>query len=93
MTEDPLTRPIHIGGVNKTFGEVTLEDARAQAAELKGVAGWGMSRVLPVARAWADLVRMMESGGAARVDALETETMIAMARKLWIISPKGDSLI
>jgi hypothetical protein len=93
MTEDPLPRPIHIGGVNKTFGEVTIGDARAQASELKGVAGWGMSRVMPVARAWADLVRMMETKGVARVDELDAETIEAMARKLWIISPKGDSLI
>jgi hypothetical protein len=93
MTEDPLTRPIHIGGVNKTFGEVTVEDARTQALELKGVAGWGMSRVMPVARAWADLVRAMEAGSAARVDALEPEMIETMARKLWIIPPKGDSLI
>ncbi len=93
MTEDPLPRPIHIGGVNKTFGEVTLTDARTQASELKGVAGWGMSRVMPVARAWADLVRLMEQGGAERVDQLDPETIVAMARKLWIISPKGDSLI
>jgi hypothetical protein len=93
MAEDPLPRPIHIGGVNKTFGEVTLEDARTQASELKGVAGWGMSRVMPVARAWADLVRMMEQSQAGRVDELEAEAVVTMARKLWIISPKGDSLI
>lgn len=93
MAEDPLPRPIHIGGVNKTFGEVTLQDARTQASELKGVAGWGMSRVMPVARAWADLVRMMESKQVGQVDELDEESVMLMARKLWIISPKGDSLI
>ena len=93
MAEDPLPRPIHIGGVNKTFGEVTLADARTQASELKGVAGWGMSRVMPVARAWADLVRIMEQKQVDRVDELDEESVMAMARKLWIISPKGDSLI
>ncbi|MCA1690157.1 MAG: hypothetical protein LC720_06910 [Actinobacteria bacterium] len=93
MSEDPLPRPIHIGGVNKTFGEVTIQDARTQASELKGVAGWGMSRVMPVARAWADLVRLMEQSGAERVDQLDPEAIVTMARKLWIISPKGDSLI
>ncbi|MEA2298327.1 MAG: hypothetical protein QOF77_1263 [Solirubrobacteraceae bacterium] len=93
MSEDPLPRPIHIGGVNKTFGEVTIGDARTQAAELKGVAGWGMSRVMPVARAWADLVRVMEAGNVAQVDQLDPETIDTMARKLWILPPKGDSLI
>jgi hypothetical protein len=93
VTEDALTRPIHIGGVNKTFGEVTLADARAQATELKGVAGWGMSRVMPVARAWADLVRAMESGTVDRVDELDAATIEVLARKLWILPPKGDSLI
>lgn len=93
MSHDALTRPIHIGGVNKTFGEVTLENARTQADELQGVAGWGMSRVLPVARAWGDLARVMEKGSIARVDQLDDETVETMARKLWIIPPKGDSLI
>ncbi len=93
MAEDPLPRPIHIGGVNKTFGEVTITDARTQASELKGVAGWGMSRVMPVARAWADLVRMMEQHQVERVDQLDAASVETMARKLWIISPKGDSLI
>ena len=93
MSEDPLTRPIHIGGANKTFAEVTLADARSQATQLKSVAGWGMTRVMPVARAWADLVRMMEQAGVERVEELDTDSMMAMARKLWIISPKGDSLI
>ncbi len=93
MAEDPLPRPIHIGGVNKTFGEVTLEDARAQATELKGVAGWGMSRVLPVARAWQDMVRVMEESQAGQVDQLDAATIDSMARKLWILPPKGDSLI
>jgi hypothetical protein len=36
---------------------------------------------------------MMETKGVARVDELDAETIEAMARKLWIISPKGDSLI
>ena len=34
MTEDDtLTRPVHIGGAEKHFGEITLDEARARAAE------------------------------------------------------------
>jgi hypothetical protein len=35
----------------------------------------------------------MESGQVERVDQLDKETIEAMARKLWILPPKGDSLI
>jgi hypothetical protein len=77
-TQDTLTRPVHIGGAEKHFGEITLDEARARAVELKDVAGWGMNRVLPVARAWRELVTLMENAGS---------------KKMWVIPPKGNSLI
>jgi hypothetical protein len=93
MTEDTLTRPIHVGGVDKHFGEVTLDDARGRATELKDVAGWGMNRVLPVARAWRDLVVLMEKAGYEKVSELDAATLDKMAKKLWVIPPTGSSLI
>jgi hypothetical protein len=93
MTEDTLARPVHIGGVEKHFGDITLDDARGRATELKDVAGWGMNRVLPVARAWGELVRLMEKAGFEKISDLDEETMEAMAKKMWVIPPKGNSLI
>jgi hypothetical protein len=93
MTEDTLARPVHVGGVDKHFGEVTLDDARARATELKDVAGWGMNRVLPVARAWRELVSLMEKAGFQTVSELDPQTLDTMAKKLWVIPPQGGSLI
>ncbi len=93
MTEDTLTRPVAIGGVNKPFGEITLEEARAMAAELKDVAGWGMNRVLPVARAWGELVRLMDKSGFEKIGDLDPQTLDTMAKKMWVIPPQGNSLI
>ncbi|HEY5195582.1 MAG TPA: hypothetical protein VIJ51_00985 [Solirubrobacteraceae bacterium] len=93
MSEDTLTRPVHIGGAEKHFGEITLDEARARAKELKDVAGWGMNRVLPVARAWGDLVRLMEKAGFEKIADLDPQTLDTMAKKMWVIPPKGDSLI
>jgi len=93
MSEETLTRPVHIGGVEKHFGEITLDEARARATELKEVAGWGMNRVLPVARAWRELVTLMEKAGYAKIGDLEPEMLDTMAKKMWVIPPKGNSLI
>ena len=91
--EDTLTRPVHIGGVEKHFGEITLDEARARATELKDVAGWGMNRVLPVARAWRELVTLMEKAGYEKIADLDPVMLDTMAKKMWVIPPKGDSLI
>lgn len=93
MIEDTLARPVHIGGVNKHFGEITIDEARARATELTDVAGWGMNRVLPVARAWKELVTLMEKAGWEKVSDLDPKTLDTMAKKTWVIPPKGDSLI
>jgi hypothetical protein len=92
-THDTLTRPVHIGGAEKHFGEITLDEARARAVELKDVAGWGMNRVLPVARAWRELVTLMEKAGYEKIGDLDPATLDTMAKKMWVIPPKGDSLI
>jgi hypothetical protein len=60
MTTDPntereqiLNQQLYIGGANRSFGDVTLADARARADELRATTGWGpTARVAPVARAW-----------------------------------------
>ena len=43
------------------FGELTLDDARARADELRAAIGWGpTARVAPVALAWRELAMAME---------------------------------
>lgn len=88
MTEDPLTRPVHAGGADKPFGEVTSADARAMAAELKAAGSWGpMARVAGVARGWAELARTLDEAQAATVSDLDAATVRAAAESLWIITP------
>jgi hypothetical protein len=31
---DPLTQPVHAGGVDKAFGDLSVDEVRAHAAEL-----------------------------------------------------------
>jgi hypothetical protein len=83
-----LDQQIYIGGANRPFGDVTLEDARARADELRATTGWGpTARVAPVARAWRELVLEMERSGAATVSELDTAALTALAPKLWVVMP------
>jgi Fe-Mn family superoxide dismutase len=85
---DILTRPVSISGVERRFGELTLEDARTQAAELKALAGWGpTARVGTIARAWTDLAKTLEKRGARTVADLDPGTVASAAVELWIVPP------
>jgi hypothetical protein len=83
---DPLlTRPVHVAGGDKPFGELTRPEVEARAAELREAVGFGPTmRVAPVARAWADLAREMDQAEAATVADLEAEIVHALAQPLWI---------
>jgi len=95
MTTDPsgqrdqiLSQQLYIGGANRSFAEVTVEDARARADELRAATGFGpTARVAPVARAWRELVLEMERSGVATVIELDTAVLIALAPKLWVVMP------
>jgi hypothetical protein len=95
MTIDPngerkqiLAQQLYIGGANRSFAEVTVEDARGRADELRAATGFGpTARVAPVARAWRELVLEMERSGVATVDELDTAVLIALAPKLWVVMP------
>jgi hypothetical protein len=95
MTTDPntereqiLNQQLYIGGANRSFGDVTLADARARADELRATTGWGpTARVAPVARAWRELVIEMERSGCSIVGELDTSTLTALAPKLWVVMP------
>jgi hypothetical protein len=88
-----LAQRIHVGGATKAFGEVTLDEVRGRAAELRSAAGWGpTARVGPVARAWAELAAAMGAAGAATVGDLGAEAVDERAEALWIRPPGGSLL-
>jgi hypothetical protein len=94
--EDPLARPVAAPGGrdsgSKPFGEFTIADVRARAAELSSVVGFGTARVAGVARGWSELARAMDAAGAARVADLGPERGAEFARKLWVVPPGGSLL-
>ena len=87
--EQALAGKVHLGGRYRPFGELTAEDAHGRAAELKEVGTWGpMNRVIPVARAWAELAALLEERRAPSVGELDAETVVTYAEKLWVLSPE-----
>jgi hypothetical protein len=96
--EDPhvqemLRQTVYIRGANRPFGELTLDDARARADELRAATGWGpTARVAPVAMAWRELTMAMERAGVGTVAELTPETVLELAPKLWIVPPGGSLL-
>lgn len=86
--EQILDQQLYIGGANRSFGEVTVEGARARADELRAATGFGpTARVAPVALAWRELVIEMERSGCCIVSELDTPTLTALAPKLWVVMP------
>jgi len=85
---DILLRPVSISGKDVPFGEITMEDARTQSAELKALAGWGpMARVGSVARGWGDLAKKLSMRNAATVADLDPGIVLASAIELWVVPP------
>lgn len=83
---DPLERPVYAEHHYKPFGDFTLAEVQARAAELSGAAGWGPTvRVGGVARGWSELGRAMSAAGATRVRDLDAETAADFARRLWVV--------
>jgi hypothetical protein len=86
--EQIVQSQVFIRGANRPFGELTLDDVRARADELRAATGWGpTARVATVALAWRELSRDMEQAGAATVSHLDDSTVIEMAPRLWITLP------
>jgi hypothetical protein len=86
--EQIVQSQVFIRGANRPFGELTLDDVRSRADELRAATGWGpTARVATVAIAWRELSREMEQSGAATVGNLDDRTVIDMAPKLWITLP------
>lgn len=77
----------------KPFGEFTVADVEARAAELRSATGFGpTARVASVARAWAELAHAMTQAGAAVVAELDPQAAADFARRAWVLPPKGTLL-
>ena len=93
MSGSVLETTIFVRGENRPFGELTLDDVRARADELRAAVGWGpTARVAPVAQAWRELSIAMQSAGAGTVAALAPEVGSELAPKLWVVPPGGSLL-
>jgi hypothetical protein len=85
-----LSQTVFIGGGNVPFGELTEDQVRARATELRAATGWGpTARVAPVAMAWATLAKAMQDAGAATVSVLAPELVAELAPRLWVVLPGG----
>jgi len=85
-----VSRGVFIRGADRPFGELTLEDARTRADELRAAIGWGPTvRVAPVAQAWRELTMVMERTGSASVGELDPEVLLELAQRLWVVFPGG----
>ena len=89
-----LATTVYIDGANRPFGELTVEQARGRADELRAAVGFGPTvRVAPVAQrlAGAD-----DGAGAGRGrDGRRSSTrpsVMELAPKLWIVPPGGTLL-
>jgi hypothetical protein len=88
-----LAEPVFGGGRSKPFAELTVDEVRSRAAELKAATGWGpTAKVASVARAWSEFARVMDTAGAATVGELDRELVAEHAERLWVVPPGGSLL-
>jgi hypothetical protein len=93
MTTSIRATLVYARGANRQFGELTRDDVRSRADELREAIGWGpTARVAPVARAWRELSMAMDQAGAGMVDELPDEVITELAMKLWLVPPRGSLL-
>jgi hypothetical protein len=87
-----VQQQVYIRGANRPFGELTSEDVRERADELKAATGWGpTARVASYAFAWRELSMEMERSGVAAVSELEPDLLVSLAPKLWVVLPGGPA--
>ena len=90
---DVLARPVYATDGYKPFGEFTVADVEARAAELSAASGFGPTvRVGSVAREWSALAREMRAAGVATVAELGIEDAVERARRVWVVPPRGSLL-
>jgi hypothetical protein len=88
-----LATTVYLDGANRPFGELTGEEIRARADELRSAVGWGpTARIAPVAQAWRELSIVIERAGVRTVGELEPDAVAEIAPRLWIVPPAGGLL-
>jgi hypothetical protein len=88
-----LAEPVFAGGRSKPFAELTADEVKARADELRAVTGWGpTAKVASVAMAWAELGRLMDAVEAETVADLRPDAVAERAEKLWVVPPGGSLL-
>jgi hypothetical protein len=89
-----LDERVYAGGRAKPFGELTAEEVKARADELRAATGWGpTARVAAVAMAWGELARLMAGVQAQTVADLDPEAVAERAERLWVVPPGGSLLL
>lgn len=85
---EALATTVFVRGANRPFAELTLDDVRGRADELREATGWGpTARVAPVARAWRELALEMERGGVGVVGELDSRVLGPLVPQLWVVLP------
>ena len=80
-----LDQVVHVGGVDRPFGELAPHDVAHHAAALGDAVGWGpTARVASFARAWSELARQMDEAGAETVADLDPAALLELAPSLWV---------
>lgn len=92
--EEVLSKRVYASGRAKPFGELTVDEVRSRAAELRAATGWGpTARVAAVAMAWGELARLMDGAQAETVADLEPALVTERVEKLWVVPPGGSLLL
>ena len=92
--ESVLSERVYASGRAKPFGELTAEEVKARADELRAATGWGpTARVAAVAMAWGELARLMDGAQAQTVADLDPAAVTERAERLWVVPPGGSLLL
>ncbi len=85
-----LEQVVHVGGVDRPFGELNQHDVEQHAVALGDAVGWGpTARVASFARAWGELARQMGDAEATTVAELDHSALLALAPSLWFVPSGG----
>lgn len=92
--ENVLAQRVYASGQAKPFGELTVDEVRARADELRAATGWGpTAKIASVAMAWGELARLMDGAQAQTVAELEPAVVTERAERLWVVPPGGSLLL
>jgi hypothetical protein len=88
-----LNTSVFVDGANRTFGDLTSDQLRGHADQLRAAVGFGpTTRVAPVAMAWRELSMALDQAGAGTVAELDPDKVLALAPKMWVVPPGGSLL-